>query len=116
MATSIYDLIYHFIFGGTLISLVTYLANNVSPRAASILISFPIGLIPLYLLRNLNKQRQLAFDTTITNILVVITYLSLDLIIRHGGYLEKNGEIIGMVIWTILAYITYLVSNKIGLE
>jgi uncharacterized membrane protein len=111
-----YQIIYHFIFGGTLIAVITYLANNVSSRAASIMIAFPIGLIPLYLLHNINKQKQLAYDTTITNVLVILTYLSIDYILIEKEYLKKYAEFIGLAIWTILGYSLFLISGYINLK
>lgn len=107
---------FQFFLGGTLVATITYLANNVSPKAAAILVAFPIGLIPMFFLKSKNKERRMTFDTTITNVLVVLTYIALDLLLNQGGIFEKYGVLFAMLVWVVMAGIVYAFAQDVGIK
>lgn len=107
---------FQFLLGGTLVALITYLANNVSPKAAAILVAFPIGLIPMFFIKSQNKERKMSFDTTITNVLVVITYIFLDFFLKQGGFIHRYAIVFAMSVWVIMAYLMYSFASEIGIK
>lgn len=107
---------FQFLLGGTLVATITYLANNVSPKSAAILVAFPIGLIPMFFLKSQNKERRMSFDTTITNVLVVLTYIALDFFLKQGGTLERYGVVFAMLVWIVLAIIVYYFATDVGIR
>lgn len=107
---------FQFFLGGTLVATITYLANNVSPKSAAILVAFPIGLIPLFFLKSQNKERRMSFDTTVTNVLVVLTYIALDFFLKQQGILEKYGIVFAMLFWIALAIIVYYFAEDVGIK
>lgn len=107
---------FQFFLGGTLVASIAYLANNVSPKSAAILVAFPIGLIPMFFLKSQNKERKLSFDTTITNTIVVLTYISLDFFLKQQGTLEKYGVVFAMLVWIALALILYYFATDVGIK
>jgi len=110
------SLLFQFLLGGTLVSGITYLANNVSARAAAILVAFPIGLIPLFFLKDRNKERKLSFDTTITNVLVVLTYITLDILLRQENILSKYGVTFSMLFWVVAGLFIYHFAGEVGIK
>lgn len=107
---------FQFLLGGTLVAVITYLANNVSAKASAIVVAFPIGLLPMFFLKSQNKERRLSFDTTITNVLVVLTYLSLDFYLRQSKEIQKYGVVLAMATWAVLAWLLYRFSPDLGLK
>lgn len=107
---------FQFLLGGTLVATITYLANHVSPKAAAILVAFPIGLIPMFFLKSQNKERRMSFDTTVTNVLVVITYIFLDFFLKQKGVFERYAILFAMVVWGLLAYFMYYFSTDVGVK
>jgi len=107
---------FQFLLGGTLVATITYLANHVSPKAAAILVAFPIGLIPMFFLKSQSEERRLSFDTTITNVLVVITYVFLDFFLKQRGMVKKYAILFAFAVWAGLAYIMYSFSTDIDIR
>jgi len=108
---SLANIITQFIIGGTIVATVTTLATKFSPLAASIVTAFPIGLIPMFFIHNRSILTKYGYDTTITNTLVVISYLAFDMLIRHH-VTYPYAPIITILVWCILALSTYLVLTR----
>lgn len=84
MTASVFNTVYfQFLIGGLLVASITYTAKYVNPRVASIITAFPIGLIPLFFIHKHASLEAYGIDTTKTNIIVVLSYLIFDYLIRH---------------------------------
>lgn len=105
-----------FLIGGSLVASITYLAKHVSPKAAALLVAFPIGLIPMLFLKKQDKEKQLSFDTTITNMIVVLTYVMLDLFLNQGGAIQQYGIELAILLWGVLSAIVYHFGKYIHLK
>ena len=103
--------VFQFFLGGSLVSGITYVANNVSASLASIITAFPIGLIPLFFLHGQNKINKYGLDTTLTNFIVVLTYIVFNLSVRHHIYTTHAIEIacLSWIIMAVLMYYLYFV-------
>lgn len=99
------DIIKQIIIGGGLTGLIAYAGNHVSPKLASVITAFPIGLIPMYFFHTKNTAKRFAYDTTFTNFVVFITYIIYDIIIRH--YSPHTTLLFAAIAWTISSIILF---------
>lgn len=107
MNSELKNIITQFLIGGTIVAVVTTLATHSSPQLASIVTAFPIGLIPMFFIHDRKILTQYGFDTTITNTLVVISYIVFDLLIRNSLTYNHAPEIT-LLFWCVIATITYI--------
>ena len=68
------------VIGAVLMGLITYASTTVSDELASIITAFPIGIIAMWFQKG--KLGKFGYDTTLTNITVVIAYVVFDFLIK----------------------------------
>lgn len=97
-----------FVIGGSLVATITYITNNVDPGLASVITAFPIGLVPLFFVHQQTRIKEFGIDTTITNIIVVTSYLFFDFLVNRKS-LAPHAISLTIVIWIIQAVILYYI-------
>tara|TARA_B110000037_G_C17107538_1_gene500477 strand:- start:2240 stop:2575 length:336 start_codon:yes stop_codon:yes gene_type:complete len=104
--------IVQFIIGGTILSGGTYLANFSNPFLASLLVSFPLELITLFLIQKKNRRREFIFSwiTILIGAFTGACILYLLIPIKTIGHTLKI--ILGFIIWISIASITYFFTNR----
>jgi hypothetical protein len=100
-----------FLIGGTIVALISYIANSLdNPKLASIITAFPIGLVPIYFMWKHRKVKEYSTDTTYTNFIVVLTYLVFDFLIRHyKGMSIEDITSLSFLAWIIICIVAYII-------
>lgn len=101
------DLIKQFIIGGVLVSTISFVGNNVSVQLAAIITALPIGLIPIYFFNQKKIAQNFGLDATFTNLIVFLTYLVYDNIIRRVND-PKEALFGSLIAWAIFSVILYV--------
>jgi hypothetical protein len=106
----------NFLLGGTLVSVISYLATYVSPLLAAIVWSFPLSLIPtIYSMKSEGKSNKtigkFLFNTTFSLGLLFIVTLSLSYFISRA----KDGLLMPILasagIWAVFSVIYYFIMK-----
>jgi uncharacterized membrane protein (GlpM family) len=110
------SIIENFLLGGTIVSLISYLATHINPIYAAIIWSFPISLLPaLYTMKSdgkTNKEISLfAFQSSYTIILLFIATFSISFFTKRGNSITLS-IIYASLIWMLCSIIYYLIMSK----
>jgi uncharacterized membrane protein (GlpM family) len=108
---SLKSLLLQFLIGGTIVATVTALATTMSPLAASIVTAFPIGLIPMFFIHNKHILTDYGYDTTLTNILVVISYVAFDFLVKNK-MTYPYAPVLTIITWCLMALGTFMILRK----
>jgi hypothetical protein len=97
--------------GAVILFGVTYASNSpkIGPEIGSIITALPIGLVSMFFFRTRNQAVKFGFDAGITNILVLLAYLTFDIVIRLNKDSFKNhiALISAFIVWAIGGVILY---------
>ena len=104
--------LYNAIFSGILIYILINVSNKGDPVLGAILSSLPIGVFGLIAInREKNIQKFYIRSEIFTNLIIIIMWI----IINYLVYKNKNMKYIttvGLLIWFILSFIFYNISNR----
>ena len=104
--------LYNAIFSGILIYILINVSNKGDPVLGAILSSLPIGVLGLIAInREKNIQNFYIRSEIFTNLIIIIMWI----IINYLVYKNKNMKYIttvGLLIWFILSFIFYNISNS----
>jgi uncharacterized membrane protein (GlpM family) len=107
---SMSNLLIQFLIGGMIVATVTALATTMSPLAASIVTAFPIGLIPMFFIHKRSILTKYGYDTTLTNMLVVISYVVFDFLVKNKTT-YAYAPVLTILTWCTMAFITFMVLH-----
>jgi uncharacterized membrane protein (GlpM family) len=108
-----------FLIGGTTVSAISYVGNNLNPVLAGLIGGIPIALPSLYFIKNDRNIKLVSTTLLVSTLLlfatvVVFYYLRF---IRSPG-LSKNQAIVqSMLVWLVVTIILWKgkIPNKLGL-
>jgi len=101
-----------FLFGGTMVATISYLANFIDPRLAGLLAGIPIGLPTIYFICKDKAVPYIKNLSITTFILLAVTLLYFYLYTKKKW--SKNITIIyTMSIWVILVFFIYGIQQKL---
>ena len=100
-----------FFIGGIILSGGTYLANFSNPFLASLLVSFPLELITLFLIKKKHRQKNFIFSWIIISISTIIGAVILYLLIPSKIITHNLKILIGFIIWITLSSIAYFLTK-----
>jgi hypothetical protein len=104
--------IVQFLIGGIILSGGTYLANFSNPFLASLLVSFPLELITLFLIKKKHRQKNFIFSW-ITILIGAISGAIILYLLMDSTTINHNQKILlGFIIWITISSITYYLTNK----
>ena len=107
--------IIQFIVGGSILSCVSYLANNVNPFFAGLLAAFPLDLLMLFAIKDQKKRREYSKGLILFGT-AIITAASTFYFIEPTNYINSSSEIlVAFLAWcfvSMMAYIFYFKNKK----
>lgn len=114
------DILQNFFLGGLIVTITSYLGNQINPLWAAVFWSFPLSLLPtLYTMRASNKSNdyisKFLFGTTFTLILLFIATFALSKFFKRASKSESIASIIfkGAAVWGIFSAL-FLIFVKIA--
>tara|TARA_A100001015_G_C14797732_1_gene635634 strand:+ start:446 stop:766 length:321 start_codon:yes stop_codon:yes gene_type:complete len=99
------DILLSALTGAILMGCITWSSKKFSPEVASIITALPIGIVSMYFF-NSKKDKQFGYDATLTNITVIIAYISFDFLLKK--YKPHVALTVSLIIWALSGTILHL--------
>lgn len=99
------DVLKSAITGAILMGSITWSSTKLSSEVASIITALPIGIVSMFFFHSKKKQKVFGYDAMLTNITVIIAYISFALLIKkYNAHIALVGS---LVIWVICGIILH---------
>ena len=103
------NLIQSFIYGGTIVSIINYIANTmVNPALASIIAAVPIGMVSMYFLKEGNICDCFSRNYIVTGIVQIIAALFLYMLLIYYKINKTYAASASIFLWFSLQMLRYL--------
>ena len=106
-------ILFNFILGGTIFSLIYYTANVIkNPAISAIIVALPIAILSCYII-NSTKTLKIYFEKLLGVLTITILTIGLMLFILNKVNISKTYIITFVLfIWIILQYSLYMINSK----